>query len=445
MIVYLFLSSYMNKRPHLKGWHKAIKFLFGVWVFFSGTFVYNSLDYSYTDRFGNTYVATEKTYFLKADRLEIAKFNDSGSLRWSKKHNLGSVYPTQILGDESGNIYIALSCEPGSLVVKFDAKGNLLWERKTSLDIKTMRIIGDRLTAIGYNSNYRLAVEDFNISRGLLTRAQIYPQWPDQGFHKDVFCIDRSGNIFTFMKNNSILNKMTPEGQCQWEIEIDDSIFCFTLNTDVQNNLYLGGVSKKLDRYTEPAYLTKIDCDGKADWSQEINLGDYLQYTSLERLDITGDNSLYAIGEHQYAKEGQAFFGSSYKNISKLFLMKMTLDGQLQWHILIDLPSNSYFGTDDSGNVYLVSEVSWTDSLGLIKYDAKGERQWMSVTLSVDRIYTILMVIVGIMGSVIEWRAKHRKKTRINPYTGALEKCYEEYPADTQPDKGDYCTDNNPT
>lgn len=34
--------------------------------------------------------------------------------------------------------------------------------------------------------------------------------------------------------------------------------------------------------------------------------------------------------------------------------------------------------------------------------------------------------------------AKRRKKMRVNPYTGVLENCYDEY-------REDYCTDNNPT
>ena len=167
MIAYLFLSSYLNKRPHLKGWYKVVKFLLGVWVFFNGIIIFESIDYSYTDQRGNTYVATEKTYFLTADRLELAKFNASGSLQWSKKYSLDSGYARQMIVDEYGNIFVALSCDPGSQVVKFNPEGKLLWKRKTSLDIRAMRIIENKVIALGCNDDYQLAVEDYHSSRGL--------------------------------------------------------------------------------------------------------------------------------------------------------------------------------------------------------------------------------------------------------------------------------------
>jgi len=436
MIAYLFLSSYLNKRPHLKGWYKVVKFLLGVWVFFNGIIIFESIDYSYTDQRGNTYVATEKTYFLTADRLELAKFNASGSLQWSKKYSLDSGYARQMIVDEYGNIFVALSCDPGSQVVKFNPEGKLLWKRKTSLDIRAMRIIENKVIALGCNDDYQLAVEDYHSSRGLLMRTQLFPQWIYQTIYNDEFWIDSGGNVFTFPRNNSILNKMTPAGQRLWKVEFDKSLICSALGTDAENNLYLGGSSKKPGN-TRLAYLARIDADGNTDWSQEIELDNYPQYTSLGHLSITGDKTLYAIGEHQYAKEGREFKGWHRNNITKLYLLKMTLDGQIQWHTLIDLPDDSYLGTDGSGNAYLVADVLWSDSLGLAKYDANGERQWMSVTLSADRIYTILVIIVAVMDSVLKWLAKRRKKTRINPYTGIRENCYDEY-------RDDYRTDPKP-
>lgn len=191
VIAYLLSSSYLNKRPHLKKWRVAIGILYGLSILMCQFSGFRDYQFSALDHSGNTYVVFRKNFpFSKNGKIEMAKFDTSGSLQWIKEHDFMSLLSGPMITDEHGNIYMALML---------------------------------------YN--------DINISRGLLMRSQSYPDWPEGLV--DLLCTDNSGNIFTFSQNRSILNKMTFEGNHLWDQKIDDNVRIVDLTLDEQNHVYL--------------------------------------------------------------------------------------------------------------------------------------------------------------------------------------------------------------
>jgi len=444
VIAYLLSSSYLNKRPHLKKWRVAIGILYGLSILMCQFSGFRDYQFSALDHSGNTYVVFRKNFpFSKNGKIEMAKFDTSGSLQWIKEHDFMSLLSGPMITDEHGNIYMALmlyndiskedilsqsqDIVTDNIVVKFDSQGNLLWKNKTRLNIELMHINGDKLTVVGFTDYGILAAEDINISRGLLMRSQSYPDWPEGLV--DLLCTDNSGNIFTFSQNRSILNKMTFEGNHLWDQKIDDTVRIVDLAVDEQNHVYLGGSFKKPDH--SMAYIAKLTSEGQTIWSKAIIFDDKTDKLNLvNEMAIDQDGHLYAFGEHEsHTESSDRRRGWRY---SKLFLVTLLSDGQTERQILTDLnwSFNSDFLLHKSGNFIHVTDSFWSDSTILIKYDCSGQRQCMAVSLSVDRVNSLLMLIVGLLDAIIKWRTKNRKTTRVNPYTGASEKCYDEYRID---------------
>ncbi len=431
------MTSYLERRPRLKKWDTAIWILFIAYILFSQGLCVRRYKYSFTDYSGSSYVILDKLYLMMTtSKLEMVKFDSSGNRQWLKTHDFEHPNPSYMLVDQNDNLYLALAVPQDSnavlqdkntvpqgnnmdsCVIKFDSKGNLLWKRNTHLYVRYLRIADDRLSAIGFNDKKQLATEYFNRSRGLPMHTQSYRDWI--GSSNDLFCVDSSGNFFTFVENRSILNKMTSDGNHLWDQEINPYIHCSDLIVDELDHVYLGGYLRTskdpINDFSSPtAYIVRTTSAGQNTWSKTIEFDDKIdRVNNVTKMVVNKDGCLYAIGEHKSLIQDSE---SERTPNSWLFLLMLMPDGQTERQILTDLSYEGDFYLDCSGNIVQVKALSWRDTLIVSKYDNTGERQWMAITLSGDRLRFFPLFLVGI----VDWFAKQRKKGRVNPFTGVWE------------------------
>lgn len=216
-----------------------------------------------------------RTDSLNFKGINAIKYNPDGSLKWEKQlttpNSVLSYFPSKSVELPDGNFMVLghisnPQAAPIIFIIKFDADGNVIWERKNytgifqnlyQFTVVKVTLQGDLLVS-GYGSdNYSLLKIDTN---GNLVWEK------ENGFSSTLgsysitdMLVLPSGNIMAVAKldfgisgNNSILQILSPEGEIVWEKLLDythEGFFGETISNIrylSDGNLLLGGIATSL-------------------------------------------------------------------------------------------------------------------------------------------------------------------------------------------------------
>ena len=256
--------------------------------------------------------------------LVTIKYNPDGTVAWNRSYDVspsGGV-GNSIALDGSSNVYIAGESNGGTLLLKYDNSGQLLWARTTTG---------------GYGSGAKAL-------------------------------IDSDGNIVVV--SGSEILKYDPNGTLIWQESFNASFA--DLKFDASNNVYVTGFAS--DAGPSDYMTAKYYANGGLAWSKRFN--GTSNGTDIGRV-IALDNS-----GNVYVS-GYCTMGTGRNAATNYGTIKYDGAGTLQWLALY--PGHAFgIGTDNTGNVYVTGETTGgragTD-FGTLKYPS-GSAATKAVTSS---------------------------------------------------------------
>jgi hypothetical protein len=228
-------------------WQKTLSRPSGQWygIYFNGVAV---------DTSDNIYVAGVN-YDGTYNYVYLTKWSSTGNLTWQRYIGFGNLNFYNVTCDSSGNIYavgymfLIGPYDSGSFVTKWDASGNILWQR--------------RLT----NNN-----------------GNVY----------DVR-LDSSGNVYTCSNsgNGAVIDKWDSSGNQIWQRKIGTSNDGFYgIAIDTSNNIYAVGLHYTTTPVSDPL-ITKWDASGNFIWQRKLAGSGWDQFNDIA---IDSSGNIYAVG-----------------------------------------------------------------------------------------------------------------------------------------------------
>ncbi len=306
----------------------------------------SAYDYAYavtTDSQGNSYVTGESAGIYPAsDDFLTIKYDPDGKVLWTVRYDgPGSDWDVgrSVVVDGSGNVFVAgQSTGVGSnddfTVVKYDSNGNFLWDYRYS-------------------------------SPGTLSY--------DRAVHVSV---DASGNAYasgSFYESpygyDAVLVKLDPDGTEEWTYRLDSSGGGGPLGDHgVKAVVAPDGNVRFLARFGSDLSLTSITPAGVVDWE--------ITYDSdAADLSVDASSNSYVTGD---SNDSGSFDWTS---------LKVTAAGVIDWTDVYDGPASDFdvpyaISAGPSGEAYVTGLITGSASLrdlGIIKYDALGNREWVEI------------------------------------------------------------------
>ncbi len=297
----------------------------------------------YVDSDGNSYVTGSTDIFSGNRDFLTLKFNEDGELLWYVTYDGPANRWDEAIAidvDSEGNVYVTgMSEGMGSgfdyATIKYNDAGEELWVARVNGSASEDDIpVGIRTDADGnvYVSGYNMMEDSYE--------------------------------DFTTVKYNTF-------GQLQWIARYDggQEDRATAMDIDADGNVYATGWSRNPEGSPD-VFTIKYDRDGNEVWNSYYN-------SPENRSDEANDIAVDAEGNVYVA--GMA--------AGKFIVLKYDASGEEIWSATYEDPSLSTasaqrIAVDEMGNVYvsgLTRGAGTGDDITTIKYDAAGNRQWVSV------------------------------------------------------------------
>ena len=340
------------------------------------------------DSAGNSYCVGYRSSDTGGNEIFVGKLNSFGEEVWQKTiSNSGDeAYGTHIVVDNNDEVYIAfndyVSGTPYAGVLKLDASGNILWQKRT----------GDGQNSYNSFHNQNLSIDPFGntyiVMRGPGTYEYDLARYNSGGFHFssmvrpshssngffDQIAQDSSQNVLlggdyatsgSFPEAFPLLTKMNEDRTHAWSRYLNipstayGSVLGIDTSFDSNNDVYVCGYISADPGETAflKGFVAKFNSSGTFQWGREIN-------NSLpRRISFSADGNVYVWGDNR-------------DNSQHMFL-KYNSSGTLQWQRQLNLPSNttgSHMVADDLGNIYLTvgRDISANAAISVVKLPGDG-------------------------------------------------------------------------
>jgi hypothetical protein len=265
------------------------------------------------DASGNIYAVGQETSSTGNNEAYITKWDSSGNLTWQRRIGGSSDdLFNAITSDSSGNIY-AVGYEFSStgnnyaaaLLTKWDATGNLIWQRKIDGQYhdEFYSVACDssgNIYAAGRenttNATYGGLVTKWDASGNLTWQRRIEGCNVIYGV-----AVDSSGNIYlggvNSSYNNAILIKINSSGSILWQNKLSHfsnvSAYIRSVVCDSSGNIYAAGHAGYSSPLTEDGFITKWDSSGGLTYQHRMGGTDY-EYNYGVAIDSSGN--AYTVG-----------------------------------------------------------------------------------------------------------------------------------------------------
>lgn len=407
---YLFFLSVMvsiavliftNKIYKQKWFFIVLSFFYIInYSFFSS---YNMLGRICTDSNNNLYVAaTTSTTFSKC-KLFLMKLDPNGKLVWSKQAKwLERDYfeINALLTDDYGDLYLVAERK----LIKTDPSGKKVWVKSVPLKVQYARNQGDYILLAGTTPKKEIAYRHFHRNGQEVNDMELPEQaafWDGTG----PLCVDPKQNAVYFSKEDKLLVKLDSSGRHVWNRKItEDNVI--KMVADREGNIYY------ITNMAQRAVLTKIDPDGKNQWFRSFSMGKSSEFTAVEDMVINDDNRIYVSGRYSVrTRNGQS------SRLNK-FLIQFDASGEEMWRKTFRASSNirdpGALVGDHGQNVLLAMDNPWSnkDDLYIRKISPSGDTIWGCRGFKVGFLWTVWLMVWGLMVSAKNQWLKRREKTQ---------------------------------
>jgi len=312
------------------------------------------------------------------------KYNTDGIKQWIRKFNGESRFiggTNDIISDLQGNVYTAGYGPAGAALVKYNSSGDLIWScQESGCDFEYIGI--DHKGNIYAASNYGITLH--KIINGRTAWIQNCDIINDQG-NPTAFCngmvVDDKGNTYLICSReadnylselNTIsydtkgnlrwINRHSPEGPCSITYGCDIAM-------DINDNIIVGGYT--WNRPNSYFLTIKYNSQGSVLWVKN-----YGEDCGIRAITVDGWGNIYCTGfiESVFEKDGERSF----------LTVKYSPDGELKWsarHIVQNTSYGDHYEIEAGiyGNIYVLItyKQDQRNLYDLVKYNAKGEKQWI--------------------------------------------------------------------
>ena len=322
----------------------------------------------------------------------LFKINANGVLEWEAKYE-GTKYPydiaIDIMLDSLKNIYVSGVSgieQSKGIILKYDHLGNLQWKKeiltKKPFASPIMKTTNDGSIYYSYSfsseeeENVRfLSLLKFESDGSLNWQYEYRSSSGVWQLDPVQILVDYSGNAYIFsnragpnLESAILIQKFSQFGNLIWTKEILDMQISSkeTLSIDRNNQLYIS-INGTNDRIIN---FMKYNEHGERLWIKEFDPGPN-GWCFPRNLFLDENGYEYILGfYHDTGNE-------------KLLTIKYDSLGNQQWFNILETNSTTMpleINVDNNDDVFvacLISDSSWNDTFGLIKYDKEGTKQWM--------------------------------------------------------------------
>ena len=390
-------------------------------------------DYAFgisVDDSGGVYVAGRTAGDLGATNsggwdAYVRKYDASGAHLWTQQFGTANSDDARAVSiGGAGNVYLAGSVSNSSgvwdgFVRKYDASGNLLWDRLVetsshdhaygvSADADgNVYVAGDTGGVMGiarYGSSDAY-VRKYDALGNVLWTEQFGTSYGDVA---NGVSVDSSGNVHvagdtwdTDSGWDAYVRTYDASGAHLWtdRFSFEDETQSNGVSADADGNVYVVGYTKDPEVGGDDAYLRKYDASGSHLWTDRFGSRD----TTSNRVNAVAsdETAVYVAGSTDGVGEGSA-------GRSDVHVRKYDLSGNLSWSAQFGSASGEAangIAVDQSGNVYvggytngdLEGENAGSMDAFVTKLDASGALLWTRQfgTSSYDRIYDVSVDVGG--------------------------------------------------
>jgi hypothetical protein len=320
------------------------------WVHSLGDLDYNYAGQIALDKQNNLVVCYSSNSVNQNEFLiRLVKFDSARNILWSSDYSDStSIYETELAIDSSGNIYILAKTYPKVMLLKFNSKGNFLWEKSYIPEDGTL---WNFFIKISPSNNILFS---FNES-------------PKKGYdYTAVFKYDSVGNLLwqTLVRDPS-----------------QDNLSCYDFVLDANENIFLTG-SVTFEDYSDIIWL-KISSDGKSINEQYLDLsgtgapefGNSIVYDHNGFTYLTGMNAVNESGSF-----GDKMTVAKYDTSGNLIWLKSFPDSTINskfyngWKILIG-PNKTIYALGS----YASDTARNNKDFLVLNYDTAGNLLWNKI------------------------------------------------------------------
>ena len=334
-------------------------------------------------------------------RFKLTKYNSSGIILWQVKSNnieSNNYIADLVISDNYNNIFVAAhtienNIPGGMLIMKFNPKGILLWEKKyngnlinsfsSPIDLK-IDTNGD-IIILGYAGRVE---NNTTVNDSLLLikySAFGFQVWTaetnnDSVIYKAHCVVDGSNNVFVSGESEAFSHrirfvKYNSQGKRVWNSSYYDKNYYYTAidlaaNTDGQHFVI---ASASTQNFNSKSFTIMLDNNGQQKWGRYEDKDSSSDVYETPLL-ISADNNLINVLGYE-----------NKNNISNFFLTKYDTNGD-------KISDQAYNDTtiefvqkvvlDSSGNLYTAGFSQNPDKIYLIKFDSGGNKLWSDNSFS---------------------------------------------------------------
>ncbi len=354
------------------------------------------------DKEGNLYVVVDElSDEFPFFRFKLTKYSSSGVSLWQvKSNNIESNNYTAdiIVTDNYNNIYIAAhtlenNIPGGLLVVKFNSKGTLLWEKKyngnlinsfaSPVDLQFDRKGNIILLGYGGRVENNVAVNDSLLIMKYSSfgfRVWTAETNNDSIIYKAHCFIDDSNNIFISGESTAFSHqikfvKYNDQGKLIWNSSYFDKNYYYTaigVVTNLNGQHFVTASATTLN-FNSKWFTIMLDKDGQQKWGKYENKDSSSNVYETPLLIKSDDNFISVLGYEnkndfsnffltKYDSNGNKISEQSYIDTTNEFVQKVALD--------------------NLDNLYTAGFIQNPDKIYLIKFDSNGNKTWSNNFLS---------------------------------------------------------------
>jgi hypothetical protein len=335
------------------------------------------------DSSGNYYVTGRPT----ADNMLIIKFNSSGVIEWQRTINTGNA-GNGIAVDSFGNVYVTGATSNSSytdmITVKYNSLGTLQWQSTinsayTSLDVGSgiainsfgsVYVVGTVYTTIGSN-RYMISIVKYDANGNLLWQRGLDNGSTDSTGYG--IAIDSSNNYYIngYTGSNIITAKYDSSDNIVWQRTLTGTgtDVGYGIAVDSSGNAYITGFSNSAD-----IIIAKYDTSGTMQWQKSLASAS-TEYGS--GIAVDGSGNVYIVGY-------------STNSFNDIIIAKYDTSGTIQWQRTLTQASTTDFGIgvaiNSSGNVYITGYNSSNGIIAKIPSDGGTAGTYGSFTYSASSL-----------------------------------------------------------
>ncbi len=321
--------------------------------------------------------------------IDLIKYGPSGNVLWSKQYVDGFVFETQkdaVALDGSGNVYVLGGIDGDVLLIKYDGGGTQQWVRRYE-NPRNEAPVALSVDAAGNAyiaaqewfddaGNYDIETLKYDADGNLLWQ-KIY-SIADKNIHVHNLAIDNGGNSYLTGDTGEdsgdfITLRYDGNGNLQWASFYDGSTLdgANAIAVDASGSVYVTGYSLNAANQLYDFATVKYSANGAEQWVRKYDNGQ-----SDKAIDIAIDGS----GKIVVTGTSDVTSAPSWDNYATI---KYDAAGNMEW---IQRYAENYgcepvaLTIDGSGNIY-VTGTGWDapfSHYATVKYNAAGIEQWVA-------------------------------------------------------------------